>query len=388
MERKIIHLNIADFSVAVERLVDRSLQSRPLIIAPQAARARVFDMSEEAYRDGVRKGMSLTRARNRCRRAVILPPTIDRYEKAICCCFHHALPFTPQVERAPGSGHLYLDVTGTHRLFGPAPDIGRRIRKTMRRDLGFDPIWSVGPNKLVAKVASRVVKPAGEYIVAEGEEQIFLDPLPLSLLPTVDRSTKNRLHEVGIRHIAQAAALSRQDLYLLCGRRVEMLYQALRGIDQSPVHPPAEVEKRFFFRHHFSPDSNREEIIQAAVLDLARQAARSLRRHGMCCCRVEITLLYSDTVKVTRQAMCKHPATSDRELEQLAVTGLFRCWRRRVRLRTIALACTRVSPYAQQLSLFSSINKKQQKQKELDMAIDVLHERFGASALTRGITKE
>ena len=388
MERKIIHLNIADFSVAVERLVDRSLQSRPLIIAPPVARARVYDMSEEAYQDGVRKGMSLARARNRCRRAIILPPTPDRYEKAISCCFRHALPFTPQVERAPGSGHLYLDVTGTHRLFGPAPDIGWRIRKTMRRDLGLNPIWSVGPNKLVAKVASRIVKPAGEYIVAEGEEQSFLAPLPLSLLPVVGHGIENRLREVGIRRIAQAAALSRQDLYLLCGRRVEMLYQALRGIDQSPVHPPAEVEKRFFFRHHFSPDSNREEIIQPAVLDLARQAASSLRYHKKCCCRIKITLIYSDTVKVTRQVVCKHPATGDRELEQLAVTGLFRCWRRRVRVRTVELVCTRVSPYVQQLSLFNCINKKQQRQKELENAIDVLHQRFGTSVLTRGTMKE
>ncbi len=388
MERKIIHLNVADFSVAVERLVDRSLITRPLIIAPQVARARVYDMSEEAYQDGVRKGMSLARARNRCRRAVILPPTPERYEKAISCCFRHALPFTPQVERAPGSGHLYLDVTGTHRLFGPAPDIGWRIRKTMRRDLGLNPIWSVGPSKLVAKVASRVVKPAGEYIVAEGEEQSFLAPLPLSLLPTVGHDIENCLREVGIRRIAQAAALSRQDLYLLCGRRVETLYQALRGIDLSPVHPPAEVGKHFFFQHYFSPDSNREEIIQTAVLDLARQAARSLRRHGMCCCRIGVTLTYSDTVKVTRQVVCKHPATNDRELEQLAVTGLFRCWRRRVRVRTFELVCMRVSPYVQQLSLFQDINKKQQKQKELEDAIDVLHQRFGTSALTRGMTKE
>jgi len=388
VERKIIHLNVADFSVAVERLVDRSLQARPLIIAPQVARARVDDMSEEACRDGVRKGMSLTQARNRCRHAVILPPTPERYEKAIRCCFRHALPFTPQVERAPGSGHLYLDVTGTHRLFGPAPDIGWRIRKTMRRDLGLDPIWSVGPNKLLAKVASRVVKPAGEYIVAEGEEQSFLAPLPLSLLPTVGHGMENRLHEVGIRRIAQAAALSRQDLYLLCGRRSEQLYQALRGVDRTPVGLPTHAEKPFAFQSHFSPDSNREEIIRNVVLELARQAACSLRRQKMGCRRIGVTLIYSDTVKVTRQAASKHPVTGDRELEQLAVTGLFRCWRRRVRVRTVELACSRVSPYVQQLSLFQSINKKQQKQKDLDRAVDVLRERFGTSALTRGRTKE
>lgn len=384
MERKIIHLNIADFSVAVERLVDRSLQTRPLIIAPQVARARVYDMSEEAYRDGVRKGMPLARARKRCRSAVILPPTPERYEKAIQRCFRCALPFTPQVERAPGSGHLYLDVTGTHRLFGPAPDIGWRIRTAMRRDLGLDPIWSLGPNKLVAKVASRMVKPAGEYIVAEGEEQSFLAPLPLALLPAVDEKIKKRLREVGILCIAQAASLSRQDLYLLCGRRAERLYQALRGIDRTPVGLPSQAEKKIFFQYHFSPDSNREETVRSAALDLARKAARSLRSQKKACRCIKITLTYSDGIKVSRMASCAGLAAGDRELEQLALTGLYRSWGRRIRVLRIALACTRITPYVQQLSLFHNISKKERKQVKLEKAIDALHQRFGTSAVTRG----
>ena len=263
----------------------------------------VYDMSEEAYQEGVRKDMPLTQARRRCRRAVILPPEPERYEKAIRCCIRHVLPFTSQVERALGSGHLYLDVTGTHRLFGPPPDIGWRIRKTLRRELGLDPIWSVAPNKLVAKVASRIVKPAGEYLVAEGEERDFLAPLPLTLLPSVNHKVLLRLREVGIRSIGQATALSLQDLCLLCGQRTELLYQALRGIDRTPVRSSANRKIRppdnsFFFEHHFSPDSNREEIIRPAVLDLARQAGGRLRKQQLGCRRLSVTLIYSDGMQL------------------------------------------------------------------------------------------
>ena len=61
-DRSIIHLNIADFAVAVERLIDGRLKHRPVIIASEGtARATVYDMSEEAYRCGVRKGMRLRR---------------------------------------------------------------------------------------------------------------------------------------------------------------------------------------------------------------------------------------------------------------------------------------------------------------------------------------
>jgi len=385
MERKIIHLNIANFSVAVERLVDSSLRTRPLIIAPRVPRAMVYDMSEEAYLDGVRKDMPLTQARKHCRRAIILPPTPERYEKAIQECVRHVLPFTPQVERATGSGHLYLDVTGTHRLFGPPPDIGWRIRKIFRRDLGLNPIWSVGPNKLVAKVASRIVKPAGEYVVAAGEERDFLAPLPLPLLPSVDKKIFLRLREVGIRSIAQATALSLQDLSLLCGQRTELLYHNLRGIDQTPVRSPAITEKRFFFQHHCTPDSNREEIIRPAVLDLARQAAYALRKQQSGCRRITVSLIYSDGVCASRQVTSgKTLISHDQELEQLAITALFRCWRRRVLVRTIELHCSLVAHPVHQLSLFDHINKKQQKQNELSRAVDILHEKFGAAALTRG----
>ena len=74
MERVILHLNIADFPVAVERLLDRSLRTRALVIAEPTARAVVYDMSDEAYADGVRKGMVLALARRRCPAALVLPP--------------------------------------------------------------------------------------------------------------------------------------------------------------------------------------------------------------------------------------------------------------------------------------------------------------------------
>lgn len=384
-ERTIIHLNIADFSVAVERLKDNSLQNKPLIIAPQAARATVYDMSEEAYQDGVRKGMPLIYACRRCRRANILPPQPEHYEKAMQCCIRRALRYSPQVERADGQGHLYLDITGSHRLLGPPPDIGWRIRKTLRKDLGLDPIWSVGPNKLIAKIASRIVKPSGEYIVARGEEHAFLSPLPLSLLPTLNLRQYRRLREVGISRIGQAATLSLQELSILCGRRADILYHSLQGIDHTPVQTPTRAEKQFFFQQCLAQDSNMEEIIRPALLHLARQAGFALRRQKLACRKVRIKLLYSDTISCTRQAVGKIPVFLNQDLEQLAIRGLFRCWRRRVRIRSISLSCLDIFPQVHQLSLFHDINEKDLRKRELSKTIDKIHEQFGQTKLSKGI---
>ncbi len=110
-ERSIIHLNVADFAVAVERVVDVRLRRRPVIIAPEAAvRAAVYDMSEEAYQSGVRKNMPLGRALRYCRGAVVLPPHPDRYERAMARLLKLACPlFTANrsngLQRTPFRGH-------------------------------------------------------------------------------------------------------------------------------------------------------------------------------------------------------------------------------------------------------------------------------------------
>jgi len=146
--RSIIHLNVADFAVAVARVIDGRLKSRPVIIAPQGApRASVVDMSEEAYKSGVRKGMSLSKALRTCRDASVLSPHPDRYERAMRELLKRAMPYSPLVEQADANGHLFIDVTGCSKLFGPAYDVAWRIRKTVRAELGLDPIWSAASNK-------------------------------------------------------------------------------------------------------------------------------------------------------------------------------------------------------------------------------------------------
>lgn len=384
MERRIIHLNIADFSVAVERLLDTSLKGKPLIIADPSPRAVVFDMSDEAYDDGVRKGMLLSTARHRCRSALLLPPRPEQYRKALNRCLEHALHYTPLVERSTGIGHIYLDVTGTHRLFGPAPDVGWQLRNTLRRDLGLDPIWSVGSNKLVAKVASRLVKPRGEYIVGGGEEISFLAPLPLSLLPGVVPADLHRLHHVNINRVHQAAALSVQELSVLCDHRARHLYEVVRGIDPRPVHSSGPPGSEYTHHHVFSPDTNQEAMIRAAITTLAQQAGHGLRQRHLGCRRMAVTLRYSDGVSVTRQAVVKEVINDDPTLQQLALTALYRGWHRRVRLRQIGINCSLIQRPVHQLSLFTAADPKQYKNKRLSEAFDAIRSRCGQDKIQRG----
>jgi len=320
--RFILHLNVADFAVAVERVVDLTLRDKPVIVAPlQAARAAVYDMSEEAYREGVRKGMLLNRATRMCRTARVLPPRFDLYRKAMGSFVNEARSYSPILEYGAEDGHLYLDISGTHRLFGTPPDVGWRLHRRIRSKLEIDPIWSLAGSKLVAKIGSRLVKPVGEYIVADGEEQRFLAPLPLNLLPGLSSVERQRLGEFNIIRIGELASLSRMQLHGVFGSRGESLFELSRGIDDSAVRPEEDLPPRVVREHIFSNDCADRSVLKGVVGALAVQLGMELRSTRMEARRVGLRLNYTDGTSVSRQASVRRGIADDDSLLGLALTA-------------------------------------------------------------------
>ena len=386
-ERSIIHLNVADFAVAVERAVDCRLKDRPVIIAPEgAARAAVYDMSEEAYRGGIRKGMALRRAVRLCRGARILPPHTDRYEQAMRSLLKQTLPYSPLIETGDADGHLFMDVSGSARLFGPPVDVAWRLRRQVKKDLGLDPIWSVAPNKLVAKVATRLVKPDGEYIVGTGEEESLLAPLPISLVPGIERDDLLRLREFNLARVSQFTALSLEQLRIPFGTRALFLYQTARGIDSSPVLPVGQKPPKVIADHEFGNDTNDRSSLESVLYRLVEQVGDRLRRRRRAARRVAVILDYSDGMRCARQLAARPATANDLTLFQLARRTLQLAWTRRIRIRHVRLICDRLIFPPAQLELFADDQKKTQKSDNLIVAIDGIRNRFGHQAVQVGRT--
>ena len=386
-ERSIIHLNIADFAVAVERAVDCRLKDRPVIIAPGgAARAAVYDMSEEAYRNGIRKGMALRRAIRLCKDARVLPPHPDRYEYAMRSLLKQTLPYSPLIETGEADGHLFMDVSGTVRLFGPPADVAWRLRGQVKKSLGLDPIWSVAPNKLMAKVATRLVKPAGEYIVSAGEEESLLAPLPISLVPGIERGDLLRLREFNLTRVSQLTALSLGQLQIPFGARALCLYQTARGIDPTPVLPVGQKPAKVIADHEFGNDTNDKSGLESALYHLVEQIGDRLRHRRRAARRVAVILDYSDGMRCARQLAARPATANDLTLFQLARRTLLLAWTRRVRIRHVRLICDRLTFPPAQLELFADEQRKTQKRDNLIAAIDGIRDRFGNEALQVGRT--
>ena len=387
MERFIVHLNIADFAVAVERGIDRRLENRPVIVAPEGAvRAVVYDMSEEAYQAGVRKGMALDRARRRCRDARVLAPRPERYGQAMDALFKEALPSSPLIERGEDDGHLFVDVTGTSRLLGPPMDVAWRLQRRIRTVLGLAPVWAVGPSKLVAKVATRLVKPLGEYAVGAGEEAAFLAPLSPALLPGVEAPDLVSFRALNLHRVGQAATLTPEQLRVVFGNRALFLHDTLRGVDASPVLPAGAAVPKEQAQCRFDTDVNDDALLEAALYRLVEQVGRRLRQRRLAARRIGVRLDYADGVRRIRSAGVSPGSANDITLFEKGRGVFYAAWQRRVRVRFLAVICDRLVFPPAQPSLFPGERIVEEKRTALVTALDRVRDRFGGDALRVGRT--
>ncbi len=391
-EKAIVHLNVADFAVAVERLSQPGLHDRPVIVAPLgAARARVYDMSEEAFQAGVRKHMPLDLARRRCAGARIVAPRPHRYEQAMRELMSLALPFSPLVESEDDTGHVFVDLSGTRRLFGPARDVAWRMRREARGRLGLDPIWGLATGKMMAKAATRVVKPNGEHIVEPGSEAAFLRPLPLHLLPGLEAPDLAVLAQYNLRRVDQALAWRAEHFTAIFGKRGAEIYDLLRGRDETPVLPAGLKPPVVRLDHEFEDDTNDAGLVERRLFLLAERAGAALRRMGKAARRVAVALTYSDGARVIRQRSHALGTANDFLLYDLAGAALDMAWQRRVRLRHLRLICDRLVYPPAQLDLpfmLDPAELRSMRRDKLVGALDSIRVRHGFGAVRLGRAME
>src|SRR2546428_752177 len=154
MDRAILHLDIPAFPIAAERVVTPRLRDRPVVVAPSSStRAPVLVSSLEARRAGVFRGMPLARAVRICRALTVPPPNEPLTRRASEAILKILSCYSPLLEPA-GPGHVFLDMTGTRRLFGEAVNSADRIQREVRERLQLASTLGVASNKLVSRVAA------------------------------------------------------------------------------------------------------------------------------------------------------------------------------------------------------------------------------------------
>jgi DNA polymerase-4 len=290
------------------------------------------------------------------------------------------------IEPGEADGHLFVDVTGTGRLFGPPADVAWRLRRRARAELGLEPVWAVASNKLVAKVATRLVKPDGEFIVRAGEEAAFLAPVPLYLVPGIERQDLVRLGDFNFRRAGQVADLGPEALQVPFGRRASDLYEAVRGIDRSPVRGADQKPFRVVLNRAFEEDTQAVPVIEGVLYALVEKAGRILRQRRLAVRRVVVVLDFADGRRCVRQRAVRPATANDMTLFEPVRAALELAWRRRVRIRHLRLICDRLTFPPAQRELFPAEGIMDRRRDRLVSALDGIRDRFGPEAVRFGRT--
>lgn len=378
----VVHLNVADFQAAVAMSRDGSLSSRPFIIAgaSQSARAIVLGLSHRARDEGLAVGMSLAAALRRVPGLLVLPPDPAACALAESEMLRIAARWAPLVQDDSG-GHIFLDLAGTERIFGPAVDCAVRIRNDIADAVGLEPAVAVAANRLVAKVAARSIRPVGVAYVRRGDEAAFLSPQDAALLPGVGPALSRILSVAGIQEIGQLAALSDHDAAALFGKRGLALRDAALGIDPTPVAPGCLGQRAIRRRVDFETDQLDARSIRAALVASIEDAGLELRRSLVAAGRLVVAVQYADGCRTEAAERFAAPRTLDADLIAAADRAFGRAATRRVRLRAMALELSALSPSWREPDLF--VPEEPDRQQRLQSAVDSARTRFGPASVTR-----
>jgi len=367
---------------AIEALGDPALRGEPFIIAPpHNRRAVIIDVSEAAFREGLRRGMPLAPLSRRLKGMRILEPDYSRYSRAEGHLYKKVLSQAPLVERLEG-GHLFLDITGTGCLFGDAADHAARIRRSIASSLGLNPIAGLASNRLVSKVATRVVKPEGFVTVTPGDEENFLKHQDIILLPGIGAKISERLNLLGIHELGELAGLPDEAVSAALGGKGPRLRDAARGLDFTPVTAETGAAKKIREEVLLESDTNEREEAAARLCILAEEAGCRLRRDGMSAGRIELSITYTDGIRTAGQTRLERPSWCDRDFFDAARILFDRLLQRRVRLRRISLALADLQGGNLQLDLFTPPEKI--KRESLQRALDSIRGRYGDGAIRSG----
>ena len=218
MERAIAHLNIVGFRAALAALEDKTLQGRPYVIAGgSGGRALAWDVSPEAIRQNIKPGMALAAAQRLVKDLKILVPNPAAYQKANSVIETVIDSYAP-VWQNDGIGNIFLDISGTRRIFGPPIDCVSRVQDEISKSIGIIAAATAATNKLVSKVASRNIRPVGLYVVDPGDEANYLAKINIALLPGIGPGLLRTLMVTGFREIGEIASLTEGEAKALLER--------------------------------------------------------------------------------------------------------------------------------------------------------------------------
>lgn len=240
MERIILQIDLDSFYASVEILRRPELKGKPVVVCVFSGRTddsgAVATANYLARELGIRAGMPISMAKERGKDKAVFLPTDLAYYREVSDRVMEIIRSYSDVFEQRSIDEAYLDLAGIANTFEEAEEIAKEIKKDILESEGLTCSIGIGPNKLVAKMASKAKKPDGLTIVKPEEVKGFLWPLPASKLFGVGPKSLEVFQKLGIKTIGDLAACDMKKLVEEFGEnRGKEFHEHANGIDEGPV---------------------------------------------------------------------------------------------------------------------------------------------------------
>lgn len=374
-EKAIIHMDLDTFFVSVERLLNRELVGRPVLIGGTSDRGVVASCSYETRMFGVHSGMPMKMARQLCPEAVVIRGNTGNYTKFSGMVTDIIKEQVPLYEKT-SIDEFYIDMTGMDRFFN-AFKMALELRERIEKETCLPISFGFSTSKTVAKVATNEAKPAGYMQVLRGEEKPFLAPLSVKKIPMVGDKTYQTMCNLGLKMVRTVQEMPVRLMERALGVNGITIWKKSQGIDNSPVIPYSE-RKSISTERTFGKDTIDVVKLKGILTAMAENLAFQLRRGQKLTATVTVKVRYSDFN--THSLQSRIPYTSADHILIPKVLELFdRLYNRRLLVRLVGVRYSNLVGGGYQINLFDDAEEVINLYQEMDKA----RVKFGDRAVMR-----
>jgi DNA polymerase-4 len=378
LEATILHADLDAFYASVEQRDDPRLKGKPVIVGGGV----VLAASYEAKACGVRTAMGGHVARRLCPDAIVVPPRMSAYSAASRAVFEVFRDTSPAVE-ALSIDEAFIDARGLERIAGTPEEIARRLRREVLERVGLPITVGVARTKFLAKVASGVAKPDGLLVVPPDRELAFLHALEVERLWGVGPKTEEKLRARGLTTVGEVARLPESALVEIVGRASGRHLHALAH-NRDPRRVRPRVRRRSMGAQRALGRRRRSrEDLDAMLLALTDRLARRLRGAERVCRTVTLRLRFDDYSRVTRSHTLL-AATDETHSLIAAVRDLHEQAAPLIAARGLTLIGITLSKLESRDSPQLVLPVEGARAGAIDNTVDLVRDRFGSEAITRG----
>ena len=302
----------------------------------------------------------------------------SKYTKTAARIFSILKNYTPLVEVA-SIDEAYLDITESLLLFKSPLHIAQSVKGRIRKEEQLTCSIGIAPNKLLAKLGSRLKKPDGLVFIKKEEVEGLLRELPVSKLHGIGPKLAEALNSMGVFTCGQLGAAPVSILTKRLGVIGERLHEMGLGLDDSPVIPFDGEEDAKSISHSVTleEDTSDPNMLKKVFLQLSERVSRRMRKESFYGSRVGITVRYSDFYTFSKQKTLSQWINSGNDIFKHALE-LFESIPHPKPIRLLGVGVSLLKKEGCQLNLF----EKREKKDKLLKAMDRVNERFGDWTLT------